>query len=700
MAIDPDLRIDRQIASLMPRAWPVFFSRYGRLTAVQRKAIPRIMRGNDILLCSATASGKTEAVCAPLVERNIDRPTPWKILYVTPTRALVNDLYSRLLHPLSELGLLVARRTGDHRDTGRLAHIILTTPESFDSLLCRGKTERGHILADTVAVVLDEIHLLYGSARGEQVRWLLHRLKRLKQQAVKKGWSRNKHIQVVGLSATINQPESVINAFIPGGEAVVVEGKREIECVASPEVPQELADALLSYLDQQPDKEKILVFCNSRKRVDYLAYFMREQLCHKGYEILAHHGSLSQHIREQAEETARKTDAIIIFATSTLELGIDIGDIDLIVLDGPAPSVSDLLQRIGRGNRRTDKTRVLFCAGSKRDALVNTAMLEAARNGYLGDTVTGPNYAVARQQVASYILQAPHGYRSAAKVKGLIDECLPNQALQGLIETLVNEGELCRDHDRIRLGRYWLDRTGTGFIHSNIENRGGYQVIDAKSGERIATGVRYTRGKGLKTGGKKLQVQGVEVNRLLVSKQNKAHEEAVWGYVASGTPDSSNQAQAVRYYLNIPYHVWPVVYGEKETLVFHFGGRQIQILINMLHKAAGLKAYSEITESHEMFVSFEGRVTEKPDWLKDISAAGLHRDIVSNLNSLENRLSRPAANKILPLQARIEEVKGWLGVKQGVERIIGAVWLPSDSALYKAEDGGRNRVVWGSLLAD
>ena len=102
VTIDPDLKLDRQIAASMPRAWSAFFGRFGRLTAVQRAAIPLISQGRDILLCSATASGKTEAVCAPLVERNIDHITPWKILYVTPTRALVNDLYGRLADALKE----------------------------------------------------------------------------------------------------------------------------------------------------------------------------------------------------------------------------------------------------------------------------------------------------------------------------------------------------------------------------------------------------------------------------------------------------------------------------------------------------------------------------------------------------------------------------------------------------------------------
>src|SRR5205823_6804612 len=103
------------------------------------------------------------------------------VLYVSPTRALVNDLYERLHDPLRQLGLRLVRRTGDHKDSLAPApHVLLTTPESFDSLLCRGRDgERGHVLASVVAVVLDEIHLLLGSPRGEQARWLVERLRRL-----------------------------------------------------------------------------------------------------------------------------------------------------------------------------------------------------------------------------------------------------------------------------------------------------------------------------------------------------------------------------------------------------------------------------------------------------------------------------------------------------------------------------------------
>ena len=205
--MNPDLEEDRKIAAQLHRAWPAFFEKFGRLTDVQRKVIPLILDGKNILICSATATGKTEAVCAPLFEKNIDCNSPWTILYICPTRALVNDLYERLLPPFSKFGLNLIRRTGDHRtEIDFIPHVLITTPESFDSILCRGKFNKhnknkkyGHALARVVALVLDEIHLLYGSPRGEQVRWLIERLKRLKMYAKEQGWSKTDKMQENGL---------------------------------------------------------------------------------------------------------------------------------------------------------------------------------------------------------------------------------------------------------------------------------------------------------------------------------------------------------------------------------------------------------------------------------------------------------------------------------------------------------------------
>ena len=105
---------DRTVANRLQHTWSAFFQRFGRLTPTQREAIPPVLAGRDCLVCAPTASGKTEAACAPLIERLLSGGTDWTILYVSPTRALVNDLYERLWTPIRDLSLRLERRTGDH----------------------------------------------------------------------------------------------------------------------------------------------------------------------------------------------------------------------------------------------------------------------------------------------------------------------------------------------------------------------------------------------------------------------------------------------------------------------------------------------------------------------------------------------------------------------------------------------------------
>ena len=157
------------VARQLTRSWDAFFARFGRLTNVQRAAIPDILGGRSVLVSAPTAAGKTEAACAPLMERMLRLPGDWRVIYVSPTRALVNDLFERLRNPLERLNVRLARRTGEYRSGAEEAQVLLTTPESLDSMLCRGRIEGGHLLAASAAVVLDEIHLLASSARGEQV---------------------------------------------------------------------------------------------------------------------------------------------------------------------------------------------------------------------------------------------------------------------------------------------------------------------------------------------------------------------------------------------------------------------------------------------------------------------------------------------------------------------------------------------------
>ena len=670
--VDVALKEDRIIARKLRRAWPTFFESFGRLTPIQRKAIIPIFEGGNALVISATASGKTEAVCAPLVERFIDRPGPWTILYISPTRALVNDLYQRLFPPLNRLSLNLKRRTGDYHDDLSGANVLLTTPESFDSLLCRGRTKgkKGHVLANVVAVVLDEIHLLHGNARGEQTRWLIERLRRLRKQAKTDGWATSDDIQVVALSATVPDPDSIVANYLGKAHVIRVEGGRPIEVVSNQGIDQPTDEALISYLTDLSRPEKILVFANSRKRADELGGLLKGPLGTLGYQVAVHHGSLAQAEREATEAAMRNSAKIVVCATSTLEIGIDIGDIDLVVLDGPAPDLKALLQRIGRGNRRTDHTRVMPCAGSMLEVIVHSAMIQAVEDGWLGDSGSGPEFAVARQQVASYIFQSPTRSRSKNLVKNLLDTCSTPGMTNGLIEEMLSLEELVEDDAGLRLGKDLLDKSANGQIHSNIESVPGVTVVDEETGQKLASGIRpgSVTGANLGVGGNTLEPRRWERQKLEVRKlKGSGAADGNWGYISKGWYKGSDQPQAVKRYLGISDDVWPVIQIGEMKYVFHFGGSRRKAFLQLA--ASGHKV--NITE---WFISISDIDGGKPDWAQDVAGWRLDLAVAENLDTLERTLNRPKANQILPLGARQEEIRQWLKLEEEIDELESARW--------------------------
>ena len=662
--MNEELKKDREIMAHLQRAWPAFFENYGRLTAVQRDAIMPILMGEDILICSATASGKTEAACAPLIERYIDTTSPWTILYISPTRALVNDLYERLYSPLRKLNLSIVRRTGDYSvKFEKIPHVLITTPESFDSLLCRGRLDdplTGHVLSCVQAIVLDEIHLLHGSPRGEQVRWLIERLKRLKKQAIIEKWCKNVKVQIVGLSATVTEPSSVIKSFMPMGRVICVSGKREIQIVS--DKIEDVEKAVKRYISTLTKPEKILVFSKSRKRVDEHAVKLRESLRECGYMVVAHHGSLSKRVREEAEEAIKLNECIVAFSTSTLEIGIDIGDIDLVVIDGPAPDVPALLQRIGRGNRRTNLTKVLLCADTQADRIIQKAMIQAAIEGWMYAKDIGPNFSVAMQQIASYVFQSPRRSRKRELIEDLLKSCMGSDLTpEAIIDHMKQNEELIEDNASIRLGDYWMDKTSRGDIHSNIDSAPGYTVIDEMSGEKIATGVSFANGKGLKAGGQLLQTQrlndfNIEVKR--VSQESLA--EGQYSYSSKKSFKDSSQAVTLRRYLGLSDQEWPIFLSNDKLYVFHLGGEIRRIIIEALARLNSLDTRG--IHSNSFYFSFPSLTMVKPIWLIENRPASFELFINSEIDWFERMLCRPSSNKKLPINIRIKEVKDWLNL--------------------------------------
>jgi len=478
---DRDSRL--ALKARLPRTWDAFFARHGNFTAVQVAAIPPILAGYNVILSAPTASGKTEAAVAPLIERHC---TPGRsgltLLYLTPTRALVNDLLKRLSLPLDAMRLPLSVKTRDQNTfrPDRPSPLLITTPESLDSLL----TSHARLLANLRGVVLDELHLFDGTPRGDHLRALLNRLRRIRQYAQSVGDAPDSALQYVALSATLSQPAHTASRYFPDAEVILSSGGAralEAELIA---LPDESTDALRDYLAtfRRRGWRKALAFCNSRAEVEaYAAAIRRESPF--GDAVYVHYSNIATQRRRETEQAFASAEAAICFATTTLELGIDVGDIDTVLLIGPPGSREAFTQRIGRGNRRGDTVRAACFFRNVLEQLIFATLID--------DTaVQGPEPSgwfrpsVGVQQVFSLIKQNPSGAVREQELTSTFGDLLTAADLRAVL------GELELRH-YLQAGRPGEWKSGTKLntlfdqqnsatcplsLYSNIANQGGPRV--------------------------------------------------------------------------------------------------------------------------------------------------------------------------------------------------------------------------------
>ncbi len=386
------------------------------LSEIQRLAFPLLQRPTDALLLSPTGTGKTEAALLPLLSQRLADPTPAiSTLYVTPLRALNRDLEHRLVSLVEEVGLTAAVRHGDTTASARLAQsrrppdLLLTTPETLQILLVGARLRES--LKNVRTVIVDEIHELVGSDRGAQLGLTLERLDALTGRTVRR----------VGLSATLGNPEEVARFLAPAPRRVEVgsaQQRRVLELSArrpadsypplDPTLQSELkADATL-LLGLRAVEEEVrahtttLIFVNTRPTAEGLAARLRRLA--PDLAIAVHHGSLSREVREEAEKSFREGRLRALVATSSLELGIDIGSVDHVVQFGSPHQVGRLVQRVGRSGHRLDRTIHGTVLSLDDDDLEEAAVLARRADEGLVEPVswrTRNRLAAAQQVVAS-----------------------------------------------------------------------------------------------------------------------------------------------------------------------------------------------------------------------------------------------------------------------------------------------------------
>jgi ATP-dependent Lhr-like helicase len=427
--------------SLDQRVASAFYGNFLQLREPQSAAIEPLINGRNIILSSGTGSGKTEAVIVPLVSKY------WKealasdaltILYITPTKALANDLEKRLQLPLNSLGLRVGIRHGDRDDLvqGSKPHVLITTPESLDVMLFRKEPA----LLSIRAVIIDEVHLLYNTQRGLQLSILLQRLQ--KQTTHQLQWA--------ALSATISNPAYIKDFLVGNSEyasLLTFPPQRPIDAQIR-HVTNE--DAFLDLIHKLTygRSTKLLIFANSRRECERLAGILQRKEYLK-HNIFTHYSSLSPEVRLDTEQKFASMSAAICVTTSTLELGIDIGDIDAVLLWGIPGGVESFLQRIGRGNRRSNKTNAICLIPDDSssvvlDAIRFIALVNAAKKGQLPPKAPYELFGAVGQQMLSIIASDGGRFTRIADLCQLVSHklYLNRDVIENILAELASNGFL------------------------------------------------------------------------------------------------------------------------------------------------------------------------------------------------------------------------------------------------------------------
>lgn len=355
--------------------------RWDSFTPIQDKTIPVIMETqNDVIISSGTASGKTEAAFLPIISMiEAEADTALKVLYVSPLKALINNQFERIEKLCEHTNIPIHRWHGDINQSQKRKFlkkptgILQITPESIESIFINRTEQVKYIFKELDFIVIDEIHSFLDTERGVQLRSLLSRLEEYTL----------KYPRIIGLSATIDNFElvkrwvniqNVDNVKIiesKGSDKELLYNLMHFPIVKNKKKPVELFEDMRDLTKHQ----KAIIFCNSRGDVEESTVFLNRlaEREHIGETYYAHHSSIDKKEREYVEKTIIESKfPKSVVATSSLELGIDIGDVDIVVQLDNTYTVSSLKQRLGRSGRKKGSNQMLQLYTTNKDSLVQS----------------------------------------------------------------------------------------------------------------------------------------------------------------------------------------------------------------------------------------------------------------------------------------------------------------------------------------
>lgn len=372
---------DSTFARFAPRLQEAIVSRLGftELRPVQKLAGAAILDGLNAVVLAPTAGGKTEASMFPVISGLVERPTEAVgALYVAPIKALLNNQEERLGTYTEMVGLRRFVWHGDAKPGEKKrfvddpTELLMLTPESMEVMLLSPRVPAQKLFRDLRYVVVDEVHAFAGTDRGAHLMSVLERIARFTEHDV----------QRIGLSATVGNPEQIL-VWLKGSserDGVVIDPPK---VKARRSLLVALSDGTASTADRaarMAEGKKSLFFCQSRSMTEAVAQGMHG----RGIDLFVHHSSVAREDRHAAEERFHSGTNACIVCTSTLELGIDVGDLDLVFQENATSTVSSFLQRMGRtGRREGSVANTTFFCEEVETVLQAVALIELAKEGWV-----------------------------------------------------------------------------------------------------------------------------------------------------------------------------------------------------------------------------------------------------------------------------------------------------------------------------
>lgn len=482
-------------------------------TEPQNKAIPHILKGENVLLIAPTGFGKTESALLPIFNNFLKHRENFRdekeegisILYITPLRALNRDMLRRTMEWGKQLGVKIAVRHGDTSQSERARQsrsppdMLITTPETFQILFI-GKRLRKH-LSSVRWVVVDEIHELAGDERGAQLSIALERLYELTKE-------KNHGFQRIGLSATVGSPD-VVARYLSGLENNCFRDVKiiDVDITKHIDIKVELPEVKkIDYLESKKlkiepfsfsalrrckelidDHVSTLLFINTRDGAEILA--SRFHMWTKNLSIGIHHGSLSKLARVEAEDAFKTGKLKSLICTSSLELGIDVGNTDFVIQYSSPREVKRILQRIGRSGHSFEKTsKGIIITTTPEDLAESLVIARRALNKEIEEIKTRQNpLSVLSNQIVSIALE--YGRIKPEEIYSVVKRAYPFHKLKQnvfhkTVEQLKHNRSIWIDDEgfivkRSNSRRYFLDNI------SMIPDEKTYTVVDISSRKKI-----------------------------------------------------------------------------------------------------------------------------------------------------------------------------------------------------------------------